>query len=85
MAPTYEGLLKHLKPRVLLGLAATPERADGRSVTEWFGGRTAVELRLWEAMDRGLLAPFQYFGIHDDVNLEHLQFKRERGYDTKNL
>lgn len=85
MAPTYERLLRHLQPRVLLGLTATPERADGRSVTEWFGGRTAVELRLWEAMDRGLLAPFQYFGIHDDVDLSQLRFKRGRGYDPGEL
>ncbi|MGQ0678932.1 MAG: DUF3427 domain-containing protein [Actinomycetota bacterium] len=85
MAPTYERLLRHLQPEILLGLTATPERADGRSVTEWFGGRTAVELRLWEAMEQGLLAPFQYFGIHDDVNLAHLRFRRGRGYDPGEL
>ena len=25
----------------------------------------AVELRLWEAIDRAYLAPFQYFGVTD--------------------
>ena len=51
-------------------------RADGhagasrrRRRPSWFDGRTAVELRLWEALERGLLAPFQYFGIHDDTDL----------------
>jgi HKD family nuclease len=62
-APTYERLLNHLKPRVLLGLTATPERTDGQSVLQWFDNRIAVELRLWDALERGLLCPFQYFGF----------------------
>lgn len=62
-APTYERLLRHFTPRVLLGLTATPERADGKSVLPWFDGRVASELRLWKALDQGLLCPFQYFGV----------------------
>ena len=69
MASTYRRLLEHLTPKVLVGLTATPERTDGADVREWFDGRTAVELRLWEALEQGLLAPFQYFGLHDDVDL----------------
>jgi superfamily II DNA or RNA helicase len=84
-ASTYRRLLEHLKPTVLLGLTATPERTDGADVRAWFGGRTAVELRLWEALDQGLLAPFQYFGIHDDVALDRLRWKRGRGYDAAEL
>lgn len=80
-APTYARLLEHLQPKVLLGLTATPERADGGDVLGWFGGRIAVELRLWEALDRGLLCPFQYFGVHDDVDLSALSWKRGSGYD----
>ena len=80
-APTYERLLKHLEPRILLGLTATPERTDGRSVLEWFDGRIAVELRLWDALDRGLLSPFQYFGLHDGTDLSRVQWSR-RGYDV---
>lgn len=85
MAPTYERLLKHLVPKVLLGLTATPERTDGKNVTEWFGGRTAVELRLWEALERGLLAPFQYFGIADNTDLKAIQFTRGKGYEPREL
>ncbi len=66
-APTYRRLLMHVVPQELIGLTATPERADGENVLEYFDGRTAAELRLWEALDRGLLCPFQYFGVHDDV------------------
>jgi superfamily II DNA or RNA helicase len=62
-ADTYSRLLARLSPRILLGLTATPERADGRSILGWFDGRIASELRLWKALDQGLLSPFQYFGI----------------------
>lgn len=62
-ARTYADLLRHFTPRVLLGLTATPERADGRSVLGWFDGRVASELRLWKALDQGLLSPFHYFGV----------------------
>src|SRR3954464_3506237 len=85
MASTYRQLLEHLTPKVLVGLTATPERTDGADVREWFDGRTAVELRLWEALEQGLLAPFQYFGVHDDVALEQVRWKRGRGYDITEL
>ncbi len=85
MASTYRRLLEHLTPKVLVGLTATPERTDGADVREWFDGRSAVELRLWEALGQGLLAPFQYFGLHDDVALEQVRWKRGRGYDVSEL
>lgn len=84
MADTYVRLLEHLSPRVLVGLTATPERMDGQDVKQWFDGRIAVELRLWEALDRGLLAPFQYFGVHDDVDVSHVAWKRG-GYELSAL
>ena len=58
-AATYRLLLDHVRPVQLLGLTATPERADGESVLQWFGGRIAAELRLWDAIDQRRLVPFQ--------------------------
>jgi HKD family nuclease len=63
-APSYDRLLKHLRPKVLLGLTATPERTDGKPILHHFDDRIASELRLWRALDQGLLSPFQYFGLH---------------------
>src|SRR5680860_1466123 len=83
-AASYERLLEELQPRELLGLTATPERLDGRDVTHWFGGRTAVELRLWEAIDEGLLVPFQYFGLAYDTYLSTITWRRGR-YATEEL
>jgi superfamily II DNA or RNA helicase/HKD family nuclease len=83
-AATYDRLLKHLAPRELLGLTATPERLDGKDVTEWFDQRIAVELRLWEAIDEGFLVPFQYFGVADGTDLSHVTWRRG-GYAPEEL
>jgi superfamily II DNA or RNA helicase/HKD family nuclease len=85
MAPTYRRLLDHLQPQQLLGLTATPERGDGVDVAkQFFDGRTASELRLWDALDADLLVPFHYFGVSDDVDLSQLDWKRGN-YDTAQL
>jgi len=73
-AQSYERVLQHVNPRILLGLTATPERMDGQDVTAWFGGRIATELRLWEALERNLLVPFHYFAVGN----EELDFSRAR-------
>ena len=83
-ADSYDRLLNHLEPRELLGLTATPERLDGRDVTEWFDYRIAVELRLWEAVDQGFLVPFQYFGVADGTDLRQLTWRRG-GYAAEEL
>ncbi|MBO2454381.1 DUF3427 domain-containing protein [Actinomadura barringtoniae] len=85
-AASYSGLLDHIDPVVLLGLTATPERPDGDDILHWFDGRKPdVELRLWEALERGYLVPFHYFGIHDDVDLTGVTWRRGRGYDANEL
>jgi superfamily II DNA or RNA helicase/HKD family nuclease len=83
-AATYDRLLNRLEPKELLGLTATPERMDGKDVTEWFDHRIAVELRLWEAIDQGFLVPFQYYGIADGTDLSDLEWRRG-GYAVQAL
>ncbi|HXG88850.1 MAG TPA: DUF3427 domain-containing protein [Vicinamibacterales bacterium] len=83
-APTYRKLLNHLRPTELLGLTATPERTDGESVLQYFDDRIAVELRLWDALERGLLCPFQYFGLNDETDLSSIRWSRQ-GYDVGDL
>jgi superfamily II DNA or RNA helicase/HKD family nuclease len=84
-APTYRALLEELRPRELLGLTATPERADGFAVQDFFDGRIAAELRVWEAIDQQYLVPFAYYGIHDGLDLREVPFKRGTGYDVAAL
>lgn len=83
-APTYRRLLEHFRPRVLVGLTATPERADGESILHWFGHRVAAELRLWDALERQLLAPFHYFGLNDNTDLSSIRWTRG-AYDRAQL
>lgn len=83
-ARTYTELLDHLDPEILLGLTATPERADGQSVLHWFDGRMAAEIRLWEALERQLLVPFQYFGVHDNTELQRVKWSGGK-YNTADL
>jgi superfamily II DNA or RNA helicase/HKD family nuclease len=83
-AASYRRLLDHVRPIELLGLTATPERTDGVDVREFFGGRVAAELRLWDALEQNLLCPFHYFGIHDGTDLESVQWRRG-GYDLSAL
>jgi hypothetical protein len=83
-APTYRRLLDHLTPKILLGLTATPERTDAGDILGYFDGHIAAELRLWDALERGLLCPFQYFGLHDGADLSHVTWSR-KGYDVAEL
>ena len=80
-ARTYAAVLDHFEPDILLGLTATPERADGVSILDRFEGTIAAEIRLWDAIEQHLLVPFHYFGIHDGTDLSTLTW-RNSGYDT---
>lgn len=83
-APSYQELLEYYRPKILLGLTATPERMDGKSVLPYFDNRIAAEIRLPEAIDRKLLCPFQYFGVTDTVDLNTLKWSAG-GYDKGEL
>ncbi|HCX63712.1 MAG TPA: NgoFVII family restriction endonuclease, partial [Eubacteriaceae bacterium] len=83
-AKSYQKLLSHYQPKILLGLTATPERMDGQNVLEYFDDRIAAEMRLPEAIDKQLLAPFQYFAVTDTVDFSTLKWSRG-GYDEKEL
>ncbi len=84
-ARTYRAFLDHVRPRELLGLTATPERSDGLPVLDWFEGRIAAELRLWDAIDQHRLSPFAYYGIHDGLDLRDVPWRRGSGYDVAGL
>ncbi|TVR66127.1 MAG: DUF3427 domain-containing protein [Gemmatimonadales bacterium] len=81
-ADTYQRILAHLRPGAcLLGLTATPERADGYDIRQDFaspGAGFTHELRLPDAVERGLLVPFHYYGIgdHPDVDLTGVRWER---------
>lgn len=77
-ANSYRSVINHFNPRILLGLTATPERQDGESILQDFCGVIAAEIRLPEAINRGLLSPFHYFGIDDDTDLSKVSWRNGR-------
>ena len=83
-AKSYRPLLSYFKPKILLGLTATPERMDGEDILLDFGNSISAEIRLPEAMNRKLLCPFQYFGISDSIDLSNVIWRKGR-YDISAL
>lgn len=76
-ADQYQKILDFFHPAYLLGLTATPERMDGRSVYELYDFEVPYEITLKEAVNRGVLVPFHYYGIMDDtVDYSALHFVR---------
>jgi superfamily II DNA or RNA helicase len=83
-AGSYQKLLSRFEPRILMGLTATPERHDGADITAFFGHTVSAELRLPEALNKGLLCPFQYFGITDETDISRVSWRRGK-YDSEEL
>ena len=83
-AKSYQPLLKYFEPEILLGLTATPERMDGKDILKYFNNHITSEIRLPEAIDRGILSPFQYFCVTDSVDLDSVSWKNGK-YDPGEL
>lgn len=75
-AKTYRPVLEYFKPKILLGLTATPERMDGADILKDFCDRIAAEIRLPDALNKKLLSPFQYFGITDSIDLTNVKWEK---------
>ncbi|MCU0239935.1 MAG: DUF3427 domain-containing protein [Pyrinomonadaceae bacterium] len=83
-ANSYRATINYFKPKILLGLTATPERMDGGDIQEDFYNRIAAEIRLPEALNRKLLCPFQYFGVSDSIDLSSVGWNTGK-YDVSQL
>ena len=77
-ADSYRKILSRFKPKILLGLTATPERMDGEDITKDFDGKISAEIRLDDALNNRLLAPFHYYGITDSVDLNTVTWRGGR-------
>lgn len=68
-ADTYQKVMSYFKPKLWLGMTATPDKQDddveGRNIYEIFHYQIAYEIRLQQAMEENMLCPFHYFGISD--------------------
>ncbi len=75
-ANSYRKIVNYFKPKILLGLTATPERMDGQDITQDFDGKISAEIRLDDALNQGLLAPFFYYGITDSVDYTEVRWDK---------
>lgn len=66
-APSYQRVLDHFQPQFWLGMTATPDRPDNQDVYAAFDYHLAYEIRLQDALEAGMLAPFHYVGVQDYV------------------
>lgn len=64
----YMRIVNYFKPQFLLGLTATPERMDGRNIYEICDYNVPYEISLTEAINKGMLVPFRYYGIYDETD-----------------
>ncbi|EKQ54565.1 MULTISPECIES: DEAD/DEAH box helicase family protein [unclassified Clostridium] len=85
VSSNYRKIIDYFTPKFLLGLTATPERLDSKDVFSLCDYNTVYEIRLSDAINKGYLVPFRYYGIYDEtVNYENIEFKNGK-YNDKEL
>ncbi len=80
----YQRIVQYFKPQFLLGLTATPERMDGKNIYEICDYNVPYEISLKEAIDKGMLVPFHYYGIYDETDYSGLHLVKGH-YEEKAL
>ncbi len=83
-ASSYRRILDRLDPLFMLGLTATPDRADAADVAGLFDDFIAYRADIGEGVQRGKLVPFHYFGLKDDVDYASIPWKNRR-FDASEL
>lgn len=84
VSDSYQHIIDYFKPRFLLGLTATPERLDNQDVFALCDYNVVYEVRLKEAINRGWLVPFRYYGIYDALDYDQVDFRNGQ-YDSEQL
>ena len=83
-AATYRKLIEHFSPKFLLGLTATPDRMDGADLLGLCQENLVFRCDAFEGIETGLLSPFSYFGVPDDVDYSQIPW-RSTGFDEQAL
>lgn len=85
VSSNYKNIINYFTPKFLLGITATPERLDSKDVFALCDYNMVYEIRLKEAINKGWLVPFRYYGIYDEtVDYDEIEFKNGK-YDDKQL
>jgi superfamily II DNA or RNA helicase len=83
VAGNYMNIINYFKPDFLLGLTATPERLDNKDVFAICDYNVVYETRLKDAINKGWLVPFRYYGIYDYVDYDSIEYKNGKYNEDK--
>lgn len=88
-ANTYQRVMNYFKPRLFLGMTATPDKRtdndENDNIYDIFHHQIAYEIRLQQAMEEDLLCPFHYFGITDLSVVQDTKSRNISEEDFNNL
>ncbi len=83
-AKTYKSLIDYFDYQFLLGLTATPFRGDRKDISELCNGNYIISVELRQAIEAGILSPYNYYGCFDDIDYTKIKHDGEK-YDVKDL
>lgn len=83
-AATYQRVIDYFQPKFLLGITATPDRMDQKDVYALCDGNVAYQLHFIEAIQKGWLTPFRYFGVYDETDYSSITWLGKQ-YDQQEL
>lgn len=83
-APSYKKIFDYFKPKFFLGLTATPERMDRKEILPFYDENLVFQIGQKEAIERGYLVPFRYYGFKDNIDYSKIYFNGFR-YDVQDL
>lgn len=78
-ADSYRRILDHIgDPHFVLGLTATPDRADAADILGLFDDYIAYRADIARGIELGRLTPFHYFGVKDDIDYSNIPWRNRR-------
>lgn len=75
---SYQPIFQYFRPKFMLGMTATPDRADRKDIFELFDYNNVYEVQLFDAIERGLLVPYTYIGLTDDIDYSKIRYHNHR-------
>ncbi|MDF2945354.1 MAG: type restriction protein res subunit [Bacillales bacterium] len=83
-APTYKKIIDYFKPKFLLGITATPDRADGGDIFAICDGNEVFRYEFPEAVEKRWLSPYRYLGVYDEIDYTQIKWTGKE-YDREDL
>jgi superfamily II DNA or RNA helicase len=83
-SPSYRDILEYFTPKFMLGMTATPDRLDRKDIFELFDYNKAYEITVTEVIERGLLVPYTYYGLTDDIDYSKIRYEKNH-YNVADL